>query len=103
MARNKKEWRKVSTSEIFKTKFFKFRSDELELPTKVIQPRYYVMEFADWVNIVALTTNNELILIKQYRHAVEEICLEIPGGSITPGTYESPEAAATRELVEETG
>jgi ADP-ribose pyrophosphatase len=103
MARNKKEWRKLSTLEIFKTKFFRFRSDELELPNKVIQPRYYVMEFSDWVNIVALTTKNELILIRQYRHAVEEICLEIPGGSVNPGSGEATEAAALRELTEETG
>lgn len=103
MARNKKEWRVLSTLDIFKTKFFRFRSDELELPNKVIQPKYYVMEFSDWVNIVALTTRNELILIKQYRHAVGEICLEIPGGSLNPGSGESPEAAAQRELTEETG
>lgn len=103
MGRNKKDWRVLSTSEIFKSKFFRFRSDELELPNKVVQPRYYVMEFADWVNVVALTTKNELILIKQYRHAVEEVCLEIPGGSTHPGASENPEEAARRELTEETG
>ncbi len=103
MSGNKKEWLKLSTIEIFKTKFFRFRSDELKLPNEVIQPKYYVMEFSDWVNIVALTKNKELILIKQYRHAVERVCLEIPGGSLNPGSGETPENAALRELVEETG
>jgi ADP-ribose pyrophosphatase len=106
MTRNKNTssgWRRLKTTEIFKTKFFRFRTDELELPDKRIQPNYYVMEFSDWVNVVALTTDNQVILVKQYRHAVEQICLEIPGGSLNPGSGESPESAAYRELVEETG
>jgi ADP-ribose pyrophosphatase len=103
MARNKHDWRVLSSTEIFKTKFFCFRSDELELPNKVIQPRYFVMDFLDWVNVVALTTDNELILIKQYRHAVKEICTEIPGGSLDLKNGETPEMAAVRELTEETG
>jgi ADP-ribose pyrophosphatase len=103
MSRNKNGWRTLSSKEIFKTGFFRFRCDELELPNKTVQPRYYVMDFTDWVNIVPITTENEVVLIKQYRHAVEDVCLEIPGGSLNPGSGESPEEAARRELIEETG
>jgi 8-oxo-dGTP pyrophosphatase MutT (NUDIX family) len=103
MARNKNEYKTLKSTEIFKFNFFRFRCDELELPDKRVQPRYYVMEFTDWVNVVALTTDRRLVLVNQYRHAVEEICLEIPGGSINPGSGETPEEAARRELIEETG
>jgi ADP-ribose pyrophosphatase len=103
MSGNKKHWTKLNTEEIFKTSFFRFRKDEARLPNGKICPRYYVMDFPDWVNVVPVTSDGRLILIKQYRHAVEQVCLEIPGGSLDPRANETPEKAGLRELVEETG
>lgn len=60
-----------------------------------------VLESADWVNVVALTKDDELVMIRQYRYGTQDITLEIPGGIIDPG--ESPFEAARRELIEETG
>jgi len=63
---------------------------------------FYVLEYPDWANVVALTDDDEVVLVRQYRHAVGRRVLELPSGVIDPGDA-SPEAAARRELREETG
>ena len=60
-----------------------------------------VLEFGTWANVVALTPEQEVILIRQYRHGVGKTIWEIPGGVVDPG--ETPMQAAGRELLEETG
>lgn len=65
-------------------------------------PRYYVMEFVDWVNVVPITADGQIVMIEQYRHGGGETFLEIPGGS-THGPDEDPKIAWARELEEETG
>ena len=61
----------------------------------------HLLEYADEIMIFALTKNQEVVLIKQYRHGVQGAILELPGGSVDDG--ESPLEAAKRELMEETG
>lgn len=63
---------------------------------------FYVFHSGDWVNIIPLTENNEVVLIEQYRHGTEGFTLEIPGGSVD-AEDPSPLYAAERELLEETG
>ena len=63
--------------------------------------RFSLIHSADWVNVIALTADRRVVLIRQYRPGVDRVCLEIPGGMIDPG--EDPCAAAARELAEETG
>lgn len=60
-----------------------------------------VLEFPDWVDVVALTSGGEIVLVEQYRHPVRQVRLEFPAGAIEPD--EPPLAAARRELREETG
>lgn len=62
---------------------------------------FFVLECPDWINVIPLTGNDEVVLIHQYRHGSDEVEWEIPGGCVDPG--ESPLAAAKRELAEETG
>jgi len=62
---------------------------------------FWVLDHADWVNIVPLTADRRVVMVMQYRHGVEDFTLEVPGGLIDPG--ESPLAAARREMREESG
>jgi len=66
---------------------------------KTFEP--FVFEFRSWANTVAITKNNEVVLVKQYRHGVQKNLLELPGGVVDEG--EDPLAGAQRELMEETG
>ena len=78
----------------------RFRVDTVELANgKTFKP--FVFEFRSWANIVAITKNNEVVLVKQYRHGVQEALLELPGGVVED--EENPLVGAGRELMEETG
>jgi ADP-ribose pyrophosphatase len=63
--------------------------------------QFSLIHCADWVNVLALTGDDRVVLLRQFRPGTARVCLEIPGGIIEPG--ESPCAAAARELAEETG
>lgn len=78
----------------------RFRIDKVELANgKTFEP--VVFEFRNWANVVALTKNNEVVLVRQYRHGVKEFSLEFPGGIVDD--EENPLEGARRELMEETG
>ena len=62
---------------------------------------FFFIETADWVNIVPITIDDEVVFVRQFRHGSEEISLEIPGGMVDPG--EDPQVAAVRECLEESG
>lgn len=97
------KWKVLKSKELFSTGLFKLRTDECELPDGRIMPRYFVMDFPDWVNVFPVTQSGEVLLLKQYRHASERMHIEIPGGSTDPHRGETVEQAALRELLEETG
>ena len=96
------KWKILSSEYLFNDLWFKVRKDICESPQgKIINP-YYVYEFPEWATAFALTEDNKVIMVKQYRHPVEEVCLELPGGCVD-ATDNNYQAAIARELLEETG
>lgn len=98
---NNLEWKICHSEYIHKGPWATLRSDKCEMPDGRIVEQYYVLEYPNWVNAVALTAGNKIIMVRQYRHAANIVSLEIPGGVIDGD--EAPIAAMRRELLEETG
>lgn len=71
------------------------------MPDGKVVPAFYVNEYPDWTNALALTKEGKVLMVKQYRHGIGEESYEVPGGVVDDG--ESPEEAISRELLEETG
>src|SRR5690606_30113637 len=94
-------WETLSSEYLVRAPWAVLRKDVCRMPNGHIVPAYYVLEYPDWVNMVALTTDNQFILLRQYRHGVQQDVLEVPGGVIGPG--ESALEAARRVRLEETG
>jgi ADP-ribose pyrophosphatase len=95
------KWQKLSSRYLVKEKWATLRVDTCKLQNGAVKDDYYVLEYPDWANAIAVTADNKLILVRQYRHAADIISLEVPGGVIEPG--EDPEIGVRRELLEETG
>lgn len=78
------------------------RKEVCETPGGKIVDPYYIYDFSTWVGAFPVTEEGKIIMLKQYRHALGEICYEIPGGCVDE-TDPNFEAAVARELLEETG
>jgi 8-oxo-dGTP pyrophosphatase MutT (NUDIX family) len=96
-------WQVLKSEIVQQAGFFRLRIDECKLPDGRIMPRYHVIEFPDWVNVVPITDDGQMVLVRQYRHAAGQEFLEIPGGGTDPKKTEDPRVGGERELLEETG
>ena len=95
------EWKVLESEYLVRRPWLTARRDRLELPDGRIIPEYYVLEYPDWVNVIAITKDGQFVMERQYRHAARKISLELPCGVMEEG--ETPLEAAQRELLEETG
>jgi ADP-ribose pyrophosphatase len=97
----KPAWRRRTSHYVVDSPYLRLRVDELVLADGTIIPDYYVREWAGFVTIAALTDDEHVVLVRQYRYGADAIHLELPAGMLEEG--EAPRDCALRELVEETG
>ena len=95
------KWKVLESKQLFKEPWFTVRKDICELPNGNQHSAYYILEYPDWATAFALTEDRQVIMVRQYRHGLGEISLELPGGVIDKG--ESAIEAIARELRDETG
>ncbi len=94
-------WERVESEPQGAYKVFRVRQDRSRSPRSGREHTFFVIEAGDWVNVIPVTPEGRLVCIRQYRHGIEAVTLEVPGGMVDPG--ESTAAAARREMYEETG
>jgi ADP-ribose pyrophosphatase len=95
------KWKVLESEYLHKKPWLTIRKDKCELPNGKIVPAFYVNEYPDWVNALCITEDGKVVMVKQYRHGIDSIEIELPGGVSEEG--ESPEEAVKRETLEETG
>ncbi len=96
-----KLWKCIGSKPSRSFRVFSIRRDRAISPRTGRKHDFYIIESNDWVNIIPLTADHKVVMIKQYRHGSREVTLEIPGGLAEAG--DTPKKAAARELLEETG
>jgi len=94
-------WKIVSSDVVIETPHIRLRRDQIELPDGSRVADYYVRESRGFTIVFALTPDERVVLVRQYKHGIGTTLLELPAGAIDPG--EDPAACARRELAEETG
>lgn len=96
------KWKTLSSEYLFNDQWFKVRKEICETPQGKIVDPYYIYDFPTWVGAVPVTKDGRIVMVRQYRHALGETCMEIPGGCVDETDKDFQDAVA-RELLEETG
>ena len=96
-----KPWQVLDTKLLISERWLQLREDRVRLGNGHEIDRFHVISAPDWASVLCVTNASEVVLVRQYRHGIALPSLELPAGVIEPD--ETPEEAARRELVEETG
>ena len=95
-----KPWKILSSTADADYRVFKIRVDRAVSPRTNRAGEFYTLQSNHWVNVIPLTQDQKVVMIRQYRHGSRKVTLEIPGGLVDEA---DPKEAAIRELLEETG
>ena len=95
-------WTRTSQERVYETRVFDVTRQQSRSPRTGKEHDFFVLDACDWVNVIPLTSAQEVVMIRQYRHGIEDFTLEIPGGMID-STDASPRDAGRREMIEESG
>jgi 8-oxo-dGTP pyrophosphatase MutT (NUDIX family) len=95
-------WKKLGSKPQGDFRIFTIRSDRTISPRTGEEHDVFVIDCVNWVNVIAVTPDDQLVMVEQFRHGSNTVELEIPGGMMD-ASDESPEATGARELREETG
>ena len=79
------KWETVSSEYLFRRPWLTVRRDQVRLPDGRINPEFYVIEYPDWVNVIAITEDGRFVMERQFRHGLGKTCYEIPAGVIEEG------------------
>ena len=101
MADRLRPWRVLSSDVRVSTPWLRLRADRVELPNGHVVDDYFVRETRGFCVVFALTDDDRVMLVRQYKHGIGQVVVELPAGMIDPG--ETPQRCAARELREETG
>ncbi|MGD8804805.1 MAG: NUDIX hydrolase [Chloroflexota bacterium] len=101
MSEELKDWPRIKSQQLGDYRVFQLRQDTRVSPRTGQKHNFFVLDTGDWINVVPVTPDNKIVLIRQFRHGIAEITLEIPGGMVDDN--ELPVSSARRELLEETG
>jgi ADP-ribose pyrophosphatase len=96
-----KPWRRVQSQPGQSYRIFSVRTDRAVSPRTATEHDFYIIETRNWVNVIPITADHQVVMVRQYRHGSREVTLEIPGGLVDDD--DTPQKAAMRELQEETG
>jgi len=94
-------WERGSERTLVSTKVLDLKSVHFRHPVRGMEREFTIIHTPDWVNVLAVTPADHLVLVRQFRFGANDFSLELPGGVIEAG--EAPVAAGVRELLEETG
>lgn len=95
-------WERIATDIVYQCRIFSLRRDRSRFSRDEREHEFHVLESPEWCNIIPLTRDDEVVMVRQFRHGLRNYTLEVPGGLIDPED-ESPLVAARREMVEESG
>ena len=102
MEEKNKAWKTVSSKYLFRRPWLTVRCEDMLLPNGNHIPEYYILEYPDWVNTIAITKEGKFVFVRQYRPGIGRTCYELCAG-VCEKEDASPLVSAQRELWEETG